>query len=187
MATIKEFNPRMGIDWGWKEIPIEEVYKKINEWLSLAEIADLEKSKSTLDELLLSVSFYLQVFEGESITAKHNLAEKSSYLKELKAENAKLKSRIKELEGVKQDWQPIETAPKDGTSIIAIRYDYYDRIEAARCWFQPEFDAFITGCRQLSWEGGSELHSPDIFKNPIHWMPLPSAPSLASAIGGDDE
>lgn len=84
-------------------------------------------------------------------------------------------------------WQPIETAPRDGTPIIgafwSIRWaDSHRRGEICRCWYQPEFDAFISSCRQMTMAPGytingktSELHSP-VIEPVTHWMPLPSPP-----------
>jgi hypothetical protein len=57
------------------------------------------------------------------------------------------------------DWQPIETAPKDGTRVLI---------------YEPNTE-----------EGGSVLlgkyedgqwHDLDFNRNPTHWMPLPEPP-----------
>jgi hypothetical protein len=84
-------------------------------------------------------------------------------------------------------WQDISTAPKDGTPIIgafwSIRWaDSHRKGDVVRCWYQPEFEAFISSCRQMTMAPGytingkeSELHSPVV--EPItHWMPLPAPP-----------
>lgn len=84
-------------------------------------------------------------------------------------------------------WQPIETAPKDGTPFIgaffSIRWaDSHRKNDIVRCWWQPEFEAFISSCREMVMAEGytingksRELHSPAI--EPVtHWMPLPPTP-----------
>ena len=76
-------------------------------------------------------------------------------------------------------WQPIETAPKDGTGIIGRRR----RGDVVACWWQPEFEAFISSWRVMSlaagytFEGGKseQLHSP-VIEEITHWMPLPEPP-----------
>lgn len=61
------------------------------------------------------------------------------------------------------NWQPIETAPKDGTEIIAIddRGEYFVAFwhEASEGWYFGLFD-----------EVDGKI-------KPTHWMPLPAAPT----------
>lgn len=87
------------------------------------------------------------------------------------------------------EWQPIETAPRDGTAFIGgffgIRWaDSHKRCDVVRCWWQPEFGAFISSCREMTmapgytFEDGTtrQLHSPNI--EPVtHWIPMPPDPS----------
>lgn len=63
------------------------------------------------------------------------------------------------------EWQPIETAPKDGTPIIgAIRGSV-----AYVCWFQE--DAWVF------WESDGRPNLPvRMAFSPTHWMPLPEPP-----------
>lgn len=67
-----------------------------------------------------------------------------------------------------REWQPIETAPKDGTNILLVNYK--GNI-ASGLWQE--------GLLGVGWflRGGNK---PDTFFNghhgPTHWMPLPDAP-----------
>ena len=66
------------------------------------------------------------------------------------------------------DWQPIETAPKDGTNILLVNRR---GLMATGLW--------MAGIRGRGWflRGGTK---PDTFFNdhhgPTHWMPLPPPP-----------
>lgn len=71
-------------------------------------------------------------------------------------------------------WQPIDTAPKDGTWII-VSGD--GRVEPA-CWEQRKDDDGHSGwCAAGSSYGGVlyDIHY-ELEFNPTHWMPLPPAP-----------
>ena len=61
------------------------------------------------------------------------------------------------------EWQPIETAPKDGTAILIYHQNAYTQAVAAPVidgWFVPR--------------GGP-------VKNPTHWQPLPTPPANQEA------
>ena len=76
-------------------------------------------------------------------------------------------------------WQPIETAPKDGTAILVyFPKDFFDRKrnhQTVVYWAIK--DPWVTG-----WEvyGGSFLSI-----EPTHWMPLPDPPPTPAAGGGE--
>ena len=67
-------------------------------------------------------------------------------------------------------WQPVETAPKDGSDIILLIEDvaiqaYWDKSKYARPGWQPiTLSSHGCGCCSSSNE------------DPTHWMPLPEAP-----------
>ncbi|WP_103171560.1 DUF551 domain-containing protein [Paracoccus sp. SY] len=60
-------------------------------------------------------------------------------------------------------WQPIDTAPKDGTPVLCFTPDDH---------FSP-----VTGMDVLWFDGGHWLYNGDPWPwNPTHWMPLPEPP-----------
>ena len=101
----------------------------------------------------------------------------SRIVEALKAEKEELKAAVTMLEQKLRDvnkahdraeakldkakWQPIETAPKDGKSILVT--DGYDVC-----------DAYFRGGDWWQYQCGDDWYSTSI--NPTHWMPLPSCP-----------
>lgn len=75
--------------------------------------------------------------------------------------------------GVPQ-WQPIETAPKDGSVVLGYWVASLDGID-------------VTGdkCYALTlWMGGEWVSADDCdisFADPTHWMPLPTPPQGGAA------
>ena len=60
------------------------------------------------------------------------------------------------------DWQPIETAPRDGTSVLLIRAKAMD---GGRLGHRIGIGSW----KQGQWKG-------DCTRAPTHWMPLPEPP-----------
>lgn len=62
------------------------------------------------------------------------------------------------------DWQPIESAPRDGTEILT--------------WC-PQLYQGKGGCKILLWTRG-EWHSLPFGRDwrPTHWMPVPNGPGV---------
>lgn len=58
-------------------------------------------------------------------------------------------------------WQPIETAPKDGTRVLMHKAGVGKYSTFVGWW----------NCRDESWRDISHL-----FRDPSHWMPLPEPP-----------
>jgi hypothetical protein len=74
--------------------------------------------------------------------------------------------------GVLPQWRPIETAPKDGTHVLAFWPSIYDAENATQSesWFGPRWSDLNAECVwQTAYEYGDEL-------TPTHWMPLPETP-----------
>ena len=57
------------------------------------------------------------------------------------------------------EWQPIETAPRDGRWFLAVMAGY---VPAVICWSEGKWSC-----------GDGEDASPDVWEL-THWMPLPS-------------
>lgn len=66
------------------------------------------------------------------------------------------------------EWQPIETAPKDGTDIIAYFPDAYEKIDIVR-WEQNQYHGD-------SWAYARCVDGLQTSENATHWMPLPPPP-----------
>lgn len=67
-------------------------------------------------------------------------------------------------------WQPIETAPKDGTRIHAWNGDYQTTIY----WYRAPKPPYQPGWAQV--QGLRDEFYDDGMWNPTHWMPLPAPP-----------
>lgn len=65
------------------------------------------------------------------------------------------------------DWQPIETAPKDGT-LFSVKGDPNSHDWAT---FHARFKAWPNGSSGWQTDDGCDLE-------PTHWMPLPDEPSI---------
>lgn len=74
---------------------------------------------------------------------------------------AALLAALGALENKKQEWQPIETAPKKGSILAYADVSGFPNIFVSRWWKGDEqYDP--------RWEGGHQ--------QPSHWMPLPTPP-----------
>ena len=79
------------------------------------------------------------------------------------------------------DWQDIETAPKDGRTILVAGGACWDTDEtypeprAVQEAMTANWDAF-----RLRWDAGcSGSHGEVTVVEPTHWMPLPAAPEAS--------
>lgn len=89
---------------------------------------------------------------------------------------AELQARVAELE---RGWQPIETAPKDGTKILGayVRPGSVHHQYSLVRWGGVSWLAYADDAPVLDWEDGlgSEYVRPDL----THWWPLPAPPISA--------
>jgi len=82
------------------------------------------------------------------------------------------------------DWQPIETAPKDGTRILIYPVRFHD-VKAARYFNAPEITYWFgakPGYPESGYWVGASLrkHAPEDF---THWQPLPEPPTTTHKAG----
>lgn len=75
------------------------------------------------------------------------------------------------------EWQPIETAPRDGTEFLAYGSYLYPDDKAV-----TEYIEIVewSGHDGWPWLSGSEMHAPGVYS---HWMPLPSPPNHKTRSG----
>jgi hypothetical protein len=76
-------------------------------------------------------------------------------------------------------WQPIETAPKDGTPILIAGGTYADDWPPGANPFSgvtiASFDRMETA-DEFAWQGEKQAHDVYRYHAPTHWMPLPPPP-----------
>jgi hypothetical protein len=96
-------------------------------------------------------------------------------------ELTRLRARVAELEAMQQ-WQPIETAPRDGSYILAARFKNGDEFLWAKHsrWMTAEEIAEIEGGAPdqwcANWQDGDNEAEPCF---PTHWMPLLTPPEAS--------
>ncbi len=82
------------------------------------------------------------------------------------------------VERLRGEWQPIETAPKDGTKILICQASDAD----GKPITGDDFGLFV---QRAAWWGEEEgwivycslIQEPTLFFEPTHWMPIPEPPS----------
>jgi len=112
------------------------------------------------------------MFVAKSEKAKLNAAEPLTYqqvkarvIEELVAEVERLRA---------DDWQPIETAPKDWSSVLLHPSPEGGNDETVIGWYCPDEDDY-------GWYTTEVLPSGDVGRvefDPTHWKPLPNAPEV---------
>ena len=73
------------------------------------------------------------------------------------------------------EWQPIETAPKDGTDIIVMYIDIDTQFVRIAFWLDSEWDPSVDGW--WTYDCGED-ESMALSYAPTHWMHLPELPEL---------
>lgn len=75
------------------------------------------------------------------------------------------------------NWQPIDTAPKDGTPVLL--FGTRDKGRSGEpAWLTARWCKVWDGEEDWHWlEGADREDDSRILFEPTHWMPLPSAPA----------
>ena len=84
---------------------------------------------------------------------------------------SRLRSELATLKA-ENEWQPIETAPKDGTVFLGYKLGQF-----RECYKVPRDDCDM-------WCFGGTSGADDLFPNikPTHWKPLPKPPAIDAAM-----
>lgn len=135
----------------------------VKEWEE--QIRSLERQKSELTARIAELEKTITVVEGEQEFARLAQAKHFEYHREVSrrslAERDELKKQLAEARK-DSSWQPIETAPKDGTVILACAHD----------WKRPTEMKWNNFTGLLTFMNGTH----PMFTPPTHWIPLPSTP-----------
>lgn len=83
------------------------------------------------------------------------------------------------------DWQPIATAPKDGTHVIVCdrsddSFPFSQRPPTVAHWFGPPD---LPGLRSGGWYLSVSYTEQPRLNWPTHWMPLPPPPAADGEVG----
>ena len=73
-------------------------------------------------------------------------------------------------------WRPIETAPQDGTPILAWNAEYGAR-ETRSITYTPGSPGFAEGLTDRWWQWDEPKNNWSLKWQPTHWMPLPEPPN----------
>jgi hypothetical protein len=73
------------------------------------------------------------------------------------------------------EWQPIETAPKDGTEVLLFGPDGMD-IAAWQPETEDEFESGVIVAPGFDAGFFGRVYAAGCNEAPTHWMPLPEAP-----------
>ena len=131
------------------EVTVEYAHREWNSYDHVVHIRNYQQLQAKVAELEAEV---------ERLSAAHIKACQANA--DSQAELAKAEQRVAE-------WQPISTAPKDGTVFLGYKLGQF-----RECYKVPRDDCDM-------WCFGGTSGADDLFPNikPTHWMPLPKAPA----------
>jgi len=103
-------------------------------------------------------------FANDSAIERHN-----KLIAEIKAELSKPEPEPEPEPVCFAKWEPMETAPKDGTEVLL-----FALFDIGLCYWSDKMDSW-------TWGAGNR------FNNPSHWMPLPEIPSKGNHLHAQPE
>lgn len=119
---------------------------------------------------------------GIRVLHESRIVQRDEVIADLNRSNATLKAEVGKLRSPERHgsaWQPIETAPKDGSSFLATGFDDGDMRSprhSAVAWWLEDRGHFVEGAEDCPSTAGTLLYL-------THWMPLPQPPEAAPADG----
>ena len=159
--------------------------------------SDLSQAEMRIAELQARIAELLEQVTQLEIAANNRSVSnnEASALYALGAERslvANLQSRLADAEKDAARWQPIETAPQTGRTILlgylnshghwrTMRGQWFSKEEIAETWEEAEACEELEGWYETSEEADD---IPNCWATePTHWMPVPKAPDCAIAAG----
>lgn len=115
------------------------------------------------------------VWQGEGAERARDAIEA---LKSLQGKQGEAQEALDRLMMQCQGWQPIETAPRDGTTVSLYAKDNHGE----QHWIPKSQYTTMTDFIGNEYKGWTNLRRDFLEKKPTHWMPLPTPPK-----GKDDE
>lgn len=173
--TSKRFSV---IDLG-KASPTAEAHSEAEKSAEVETIETLTRERGELHQIVRDCLAALS--NGSGATEECSIQFLREAPKEIKAEVERLRGEIEA-----RQWQPIETAPKDGTTVIVGRNmgDFFGFVRGTG-WFEGDPKSFMSG-----WVSRGFTDPPGELglAHPTHWMPLPTTPiDAARAEAGSGE
>lgn len=148
----------------------KESYEEL-ERLAREQVAKLERSANTAweqvrlaDNNLILATNALRSIQSHAIGSAYILMVCNDALRKIEGD------RHHPAPAVPEGWQPIETAPKDGTKVLLARIGRNEAGKDLGIWWACKG---FWSARWNNWNDGCE---PCGLAGPTHWMPLPAAP-----------
>jgi len=75
------------------------------------------------------------------------------------------------------EWMPIESAPKDGTSVLVCWAGADWDNSMAVAYYEEGYSSYVDSAKGVNWRDGGDLGCGGMIgAMPTHWQPLPDPP-----------